>query len=143
MKAERARLARLQRLERIRDIARRNALAEAGQAEGTLAQLQGLVERTSRLSAEYSARTEMPDGHALQQLRHFVAGLDRITTGTRADAVNAQKVADIKAQEAAAAERKRAAVEERAEAQSRLIARKIANAAAPLSARKATGTGLE
>lgn len=143
MKAERARLARLKRLERIRDIARRTALAEAGKAEGTLAQLQGLVERTTRLSAEYSARTEMPDAHALQQLRHFVAGLDRITTGTRADAANAKVVADAKAQEAAAAERRRAAVEERADAQARLIAQKIAGAATPLSARKATGTGLE
>lgn len=39
MKAERERLARLKRLERIRDIARQTALAEAGKAEGTLAQL--------------------------------------------------------------------------------------------------------
>lgn len=143
MKAERARLARLKRLERIRDIARRNALAEAGKAEGTLAQLQGLVDRTVRLSAEYAARTDMPDAHALQQLRQFVAGLDRITTGTRADAANAKVIADTKAQEAAAAERKRAAVEERAEAQARLIAQKIANAQTPLGTRKATGMGLE
>lgn len=143
MKAERARLARLKRLERIRDIARQTALAEAGKAEGTLAQLQGLVERTERLSAEYSARKDMPDAHALQQLRHFVAGLDRITTGTRADAAHAQAIADAKAQEAAAAERRRAAVEERAEAQARLITRKVANAATPLTPRKATGTGLE
>ncbi len=143
MKAERARLARLKRLERIRDIARRTALAEAGKAEGTLAQLQGLVERTTRLSADYAARTDMPDAHALQQLRHFVAGLERITTGTRADAANAKVIADTKAQEAAAAERRRAAVEERAEAQARLIAQKIANAQTPLSSRKATGTSLE
>ncbi|KPF90052.1 hypothetical protein IP81_15895 [Novosphingobium sp. AAP83] len=143
MKAERTRLARLKRLERIRDIARRNALAEAGKAESTLAQLQGLVDRTARLSAEYAARTDMPDAHALQQLRQFVAGLDRITTGTRADAANAKVIADTKAQEAAAAERKRAAVEERAEAQARLIAQKIANAQTPLGKRKATGTGLE
>ena len=143
MKAERARLARLKRLERIRDIARRNALAEAGKAEGTLAQLQGLVDRTARLSAEYAARTDMPDAHALQQLRHFVAGLDRITTGTRADAANAKVIADTKAQEAAAAERKRAAVEERAEAQARLLAQTIANAQTPFGTRKATGTNLE
>ena len=143
MKAERARLARLKRLERIRDIARRTALAEAGKAEGTLAQLQGLVERTTQLSADYAARTDMPDAHALQQLRHFVAGLERITTGTRADAANAKIFADNKAQEAAAAERRRAAVEERAEAQARLIAQKIANAQTPLSSRKATGTSLE
>ena len=86
MKAERARLARLKRLERIRDIARRNALAEAGKAEGTLAQLLSLADRTERLSADYGARTDAGDAHALQQMRHFIAGLDRISTGTRADA---------------------------------------------------------
>ncbi|WP_298284277.1 hypothetical protein [Novosphingobium sp.] len=143
MKEERARLARLRRLERIRDIARQTALAEAGKAEGTLAQLQSLVERTSRLSADYSARTDPRDGHGLQQLRHFVAGLDRITNGTRADAENAKRIADAKAQEAAAAERRRAAVEERATAQERLIARKIAAGTIPVTGKKPTGTGLE
>lgn len=143
MKAERARLARLKRLERIRDIARQTALAEAGKAEGTLAQLQGLVERTSRLSADYAARTDVRDAHGLQQLRHFIAGLDRITTGTRADAEAAKRIADAKAQEAAAAERRRAAVEERAEAQERLIARKIASGAIPTTGKKPSGTGLE
>ncbi|MFM2302450.1 MAG: hypothetical protein RLZZ84_2186 [Pseudomonadota bacterium] len=143
MKAERARLARLKRLERIRDIARRTALAEAGKAEGTLAQLQALADRTERMSADYSVRTDLPDAHALHQLRQFVAGLDRITHGTRADAVTAQRVADTKAQEAAAAERRRAAVEERAEAQARLIARKTAASAVPVIGKKPTGTGLE
>ncbi|MFY8193554.1 hypothetical protein [Novosphingobium sp. B1] len=143
MKAERERLARLRRLERIRDIARQTALAEAGKAEGTLAQLQGLVERTSRLSANYSARTDAQDAHALQQLRRFTAGLDRITTGTRADAETARRIADAKAQEAAAAERRRAAVEERAEAQARLIARKTASATTPTTGKRQSGTGLE
>ncbi len=143
MKAERERLARLRRLERIRDIARQTALAEAGKAEGTLAQLQGLVERTSRLSADYSARTDALDAHSLQQLRHFVAGLDRITTGTRADAETARRIADTKAKEAAAAERRRAAVEERAEAQARLIARKTASATTPTTGKRQSGTGLE
>lgn len=143
MKAERERLARLRRLERIRDIARQTALAEAGKAEGTLAQLQGLVERTQRLSAAYAARTDARDAHALQQLQHFVAGLDRITTGTRADADAARRVADAKAQEAALAERRRAAVEERAEAQERLIARKSAAATTPVTGKRKTGTGLE
>jgi hypothetical protein len=144
VKAERARLARLKRLERIRDIARQTALAEAGKAEGTLAQLQGLVERTQRLSADYAARTDARDAHGLQQLRHFVAGLDRIATGTRADAEAARRIADTKAQEAAAAERRRAAVEERAEAQARLIARKAESATIPTAASaKRSGTGLE
>ncbi len=143
MKEERARLARLKRLERIRDIARQTALAEAGKAEGTLAQLQSLADRTSRLSADYSARTDARDAHGLQQLRHFVAGLDRITSGTRADAENAKRIADARAQEAAAAERRRAAVEERAAAQEQLIARKIAAGSVPVTGKKQTGTGLE
>lgn len=143
MKAERARLARLKRLERIRDIARQTALAEAGKAEGTLAQLQGLVERTTRLSADYAARTDARDAHGLQQLRQFIAGLDRIASTTRADAETARRIADARAEEAAAAERRRAAVEERAEAQERLIARKIASGAIPTTGRKGSGTGLE
>lgn len=144
MKAERERLARLKRLERIRDIARQTALAEAGKAEGTLAQLQSLVERTQRLSSEYAARTDPRDALGLQQLRHFVAGLDRIATGTRTDADAARRLADTKAQEAAAAERRRAAVEERAEAQARLITRKLESATIPTSATaKRSGTGLE
>lgn len=143
MKAERERLARLKRLERIRDIARQTALAEAGKAEGTLAQLQGLADRTQRLSTEYAARTDARDAHGLQQLRQFVAGLDRISSGTRADADAARRIADAKAQEAAAAERRRAAVEERAEAQERLIARKVASATTPTTGKRQSGTGLE
>lgn len=144
MTADRARLARLKRLERIRDIARQTALAEAGKAEGTLAQLQGLEERTRLLSLEYSARTDPRDAHALGQLRHFVAGLDRITDSTRADVQAARRVADAKAKDAATAERRRAAVEERAEAQARLIARKLESATIPTGASgKRSGTGLE
>lgn len=142
MKAERARLARLQRLERIRDIAARTALAEAGKAEGTLAQLQGLAERTTRMSADYAARRDTHDGASLQQLNRFVQGLDRIAANTSADADRARAIADAKAREAAAAERRRAAVEDRADAQAQKIARKAAEQAPSTAARK-TGTGLE
>ena len=143
MKAERAKLARLQRLERIRDIARRNALAEAGLAEGTLAQLQGLAERTARMSLDYAARSDAEDAAALQHLHQFVRGLDEVTNGTRADMERARTIADAKAREAAEAERRRAAVEERIEAQSQLIARKTAANAVVLTAKKAFGTNLE
>jgi len=143
MKAERAKLARLQRLERIRDIARRNALVEAGLAEGTLAQLQGLAERTARMSLDYAARNDAEDAAALQHLHQFVRGLDEVTNGTRADMERARAIADAKAREAAEAERRRAAVEERVEAQSQLIARKTAASAVALTAKKAFGTNLE
>ncbi|MEO0031132.1 MAG: hypothetical protein RIS94_890 [Pseudomonadota bacterium] len=136
MKAERARLARLQRLERIRDVARRTALAEAGRAEGTLAQLLALAERTDRLAAEYATRADAADAASLQQVHHFVRGLERISNTTAHDIDRARVHADARAAEAAAAERRRAAAEERAEAQARDIDRKIAANALPLGARK-------
>ena len=132
MKAERARLARLQRLERIRDIARRNALAEAGRAEGTLAQLQALAERTQRLATSYAMRNDAGHGADLHQLEKFLRGLDRITSGNAADIDRARAIADARAAEAAAAERRRAAVEDRAEAQKQRIARKQAEGATPV-----------
>jgi len=142
MKAERARLARLQRLERMRDIARRTAIVEAGRAEGTLAQLQGLAERTSRMSAEYATRSDAGDAASLQQMARFVAGLDRIVAGTSADAARARQVADARALDVAAAERRRAAVAERVGDQTRKIARKGENQPI-LASRKGFGTGLE
>jgi hypothetical protein len=136
MKAERARLARLQRLERIRDIARRTALAEAGRAEGTLAQLQALAQRTDSLAAGYSARADAQDAASLQQLHKFVRGLESISRTTAGDIDRARVHADQRAAEAAAAERRRAAAEERAQAQAREIERKQAASTLPLGARK-------
>lgn len=136
MKAERARLARLRRLERIRAIARRTALAEAGKAEGTLAQLEALGSRTRTLAGEYAARTDPADGAALGHLRRFVEGLDRIVVATTADTARARDEADARAAEAAAAEQRRAAAEERVVEQARVVARKVAERAVPTGARK-------
>ena len=136
MKAERARLARLQRLERIRDVARRTALAEAGRAEGTLAQLLALAERTDRLAADYAARDDHADAASLQQLHKFVRGLEHISRTTAGDVDRARTHADQRAAEAAAAERRRAAAQDRAEAQARDIDRKLAANTLPLGARK-------
>ncbi|WP_068077976.1 hypothetical protein [Novosphingobium lentum] len=142
MKAERARLARLTRLEKIRAIARQTALAEAGRAEGTLAQLQALADRTARLAGDYAARDDAGDAAALRRQFAFIHGLDRIATGTRADVAQARGVADARAAEAAAAERRRGAVEDRMIEQARRIARKAAQT--PVSGtRKALGTALE
>lgn len=131
MKAERIRLARLQRLERIRDVTRRTAIAEAGKAEGTLAQLQALGERTRTLVIDYGTRSDAPDAAALQQLHKFVRGLERIATGTDRDIARARTIADARAQEAADAERRRAAVQDRVEGQTRRIAKLAEAAAAP------------
>jgi hypothetical protein len=141
MKAERARLARLNRLERVRAIAKQSAAAEAAQAEGTLAQLEALAERTRRLAAEYAARIEVRDGAALQQLARFAGGLQGIYVNTASDAATARRIADHKQQALGQAERRRAAVEERAERQARVVAK--AGEVPALGARRKFGTGLE
>lgn len=141
MKAERARLARLQRLERVRAIAKQVAAAEAAQAESTLSQLEALAERTRLLAADYAGRREARDAAALMQFSKFAGQLQSISASTAQDAGRARQVADGKMAELAAAERRRAAVEERADEQARVIAK--GGEAVALSARKGIGTPLE
>lgn len=141
MKAERRRLKRLQRLERVRAIAKQTAAVEAAQAEGTLAQLETLAERTRQLAAEYAGRHEAPDGAALQQLGRFTGGLQKIYANTANDATQARRIADYKQQALGQAERRRAAVEERAERQARVVAK--GGEAPVLGGRRKFGTGLE
>ena len=130
MKEERKRLGRLKRLEKIRAIAKQTAAVEAAQAESTLTQLRALSERTRRMASDYASRREASDGAALHQLGRFVTGLQAIS-----------RIADAKQRELAAAERRRAAIEERAELQARLIAK--ASEQPVLGSRKGSGTGLE
>ncbi|GAC1420260.1 MAG: hypothetical protein NVSMB69_19980 [Novosphingobium sp.] len=140
MTADRKKLARLQRLERLRDIARRQALAEAGRAEGTLAQLTALMERTQAMHGHYAARQDAGDGHALVHQYRFVEGLGRVVQGTRTDADRARVQADACNAEAAQAERRRAAVEERSIAHQRSMARKSAVQPVGSSRRANAGT---
>lgn len=141
MQADRARLKRLQRLERVRAIAKQTAAVAAAEAEGTLAQLQALAQRTGRLAADYAGRSDADDGLALQQLTRFVGGLQGISAATLGDAEQARDLADRMLAELAAAERRRAAVEHRASHE----ARKLAANAVPVSltVRRGFGTGLE
>lgn len=141
MKAERQRLARLQRLERVRAIAKQVAAAEAARAEGTLAQLEALADRTRRLAADYAARTGAGDGAELRQLVRFAGGLQGISATTTSDAARARIAADDKAVALAAAERSRSAVEQRAERQARAI--EAMRQAPVLGSRKGLGTDLE
>jgi hypothetical protein len=141
MKAERARLLRLQRLERMRAIAKQTAAAEAAQAESTLAQLEALAERTRTLAAQYAGRSEIQDAAALQLLGRFARGLQGISDSTTSDAAVARRVADSKMIELANAERRRAAVEERAEKQAKVVANRGETPA--LGTRKGFGTELE
>ena len=141
MKAERVRLARLHRLERVRAIARQAAASEAAQAEGALAQLEALAERTRRLAADYAGRNEAMDGAALRGLLGFAGSLQGISASTASDAVQARAFADLKLAHLAEAERRRAAVEDRAQRQAERMA-KGENAPASGSRRR-FGTGLE
>ncbi|WP_226017580.1 hypothetical protein [Novosphingobium sp. FKTRR1] len=136
MSADRARIARLHRLERIRAVARRNALAAAGQAEARLAQLQALAERTSAMISDYAQRRDAQDGAALQQAHRFMQGLHGIVGNTEQDIIRARAIADQRAQEAASAERSRAAVEDRADVEMRSLARKLASANTPTGGRR-------
>lgn len=141
MKAERARLLRLQRLERLRAMAKQAAMAEAASAESTLAQLEALAERTLRLVAGYADPGRAADAAALQQLSRFAGGLQGIAASTAGDARRARGLADEKLADLARAERRRAVVEDRAEAQARRVAK--AGEEAVLGSRKALGTDLD
>lgn len=134
IKAQHQRLARLRRLEKLRDIAHRQAMVAAGQAEGTLAQLQNLAERTETLAQGYAARTDARDGAALAHLGAFRAGLEQIARSTAGEIDTARRIADARAAEVAAAERRRAAVADRIVTQAQALARAQAQATTPLGA---------
>ncbi len=115
-------LARLHRLERVRFIAKQTAASEAARAESTLAQLQALATRSGHLASEYNGRTDAGHGADLHRLALFACGLQGVCRNTRVDAARAQSLADLRQGELALAERRRAAVEERAAAAGRDIA---------------------
>jgi len=135
MKAERQRLGRLKRLEKLRAIARHNALAQAGRAEARLAQLEHLGERTAALITGYAARTDAACGGDLVSQRVYLGELQRVVGRNDTDIARAREHADALAQQAASAERSRAAVEDRANATRARIARHEASATVALGAR--------
>lgn len=141
MTAEERRVARLRRLERVRAIAKRQLAAETAEAEGALAQLRALTERTRQLAGDYSTRADALDGYTLRQTGRFAAGLCRIVTSAGHDATAAKARADRKMTELAAAEQRRAAVEQRLEFEMRAIARKAEVRSG--DARRKIGTELE
>lgn len=141
MRPEAARLRRLTRLERVRALAKQDALRAAAEAEGHLAQLNALAERTARIAEEYRARRDCQTGVDLKRLTGFVEGISAIGTATTRDAVTARILADQRQQDLARAERSRAAVEARVTAEARTLAARGQTPA--LAPRKALGTGLE
>ena len=141
MKAERARLVRLNRLERIRAIAKQDAALEAAKAESTLSRLQALADRTAQLAGEYAGHGGASDGWSLRQRRSFSGSLQRVHETTLSDAARARDLADGKMIELARAERRRAAVEDRAGRQASDIAR--GSQQPVLAARRTVGTDRE
>lgn len=135
------RLMRLHRLERVRAIAKQAAATAAAEAEGTLAQLQALAARTDSLANDYAGRNDARDGMSLQQIGRFAGGLRGISESTLVDAGRAKTIADSRQLELAAAERRRAAVEERAIQEAKDIAARRQSPV--LGSRKAIGTDLE
>ena len=122
-------------------MAKRAAAAAAADAESTLSQLEALAARTGTLVSDYAGRSDAIDGHSLNQIGRFVAGLRGITTSTLADSARARTIADSRQTELAAAERRRAGVEERALREARGIAARRQTPS--LGARRAIGTDLE
>ncbi len=145
MNAERAKLKRLRRLERLRAITRQTALGEAAKAEAALAQVTNLEARTTALIDAYASRRDATDAGELQRMKQFVAGLGHIAATTAGDLARARTHADTRAAEAAEAERRRAAVEDRVSAVQQRIARKAAESATPTAAGSSgpVGTALE
>lgn len=141
MAPDRKRLARLQRLEKVRAMAKQTAASEAAQAEGTLAQLLALANRTGQLVDDYAARRDMADGNALRQMVNFREGLAGVSRSTLADAERARGIADAKLVQLSEAERRRQAVEDRAKAEEKALA--TYGQQTPLTARKQLGTELE
>jgi hypothetical protein len=141
MNADQRRLARLRRLERLRGIAKQAAAAEAAAAEGALAQLELLAARTRAMAGSYGVRRQASDGASLRQLLVFTDGLNGITRNTEGDAARAREAADAKMAELAQAERRRAATEERAEAQARRLVK--SDSAPTDKPRGPLGTALE
>ncbi|PEQ14301.1 hypothetical protein B2G71_01480 [Novosphingobium sp. PC22D] len=135
------RLTRLRRLEKLREIAKQAAALEAAEAESTLKQLQALSERTRSMAADYASRREVADGASLVHLGRFVSGLHAISRNTDNDAMRARSVADARLEQLAQSERRRAAIQERADLQARMIAKAAQNPA--LGSRRTIGTELE
>ena len=141
MRPETARLNRLTRLERVRALAKQDALRATAEAEGHLAQLNALAERTARIAADYRARSDCHSGAELKRLNGFIDGIAAIGTATASDAIAARTLADQRQQDLARAERSRAAVAERVTAEERALAQRRKTTA--LTSRKAIGTALE
>ena len=141
MPSDAARLRRLNRLERVCALAKQDALRAAAEAEGQLAQLKALAERTAQIAEDYRARRDCQTGADLRRLATFVDGIAAIGTATTRDAITARGLADQRQQDLARAERSRAAAEDRIHAEARVQSQR--GKIPTLTGRRAIGTGLD
>lgn len=141
MRPEVRKIARLRRLEKVRALAKQQAALDAAEAEGRLAHLTALAARTRAMAEGYRDLASLADGQALRQRIQFIHGLTGITAATSRDAASAQALADLRQQDLALAERRRAAVEDRANASQRAYLQRQLHPSA--AARRQIGTGLE
>lgn len=138
---DRARLRRLQRLTRLRAIEKDLALRDVAESEAALARLIGLAERTTTMAASYQQHPGESDGAALAAVMRFERGLGTLAQAAKADAGNAQGLADLRQQSLAQAERRRAVIADHADAAGRMLQSRAGTV--PTGARRAFGTGLE
>ncbi len=138
-----ARLSRLRRIERVREIAKEMKLAEAAQAETTLQQLTLLAARTRAMADGYSQRVDPGDAHQLTSMLSFSRSLHQMSSKVSSDAATAQQVADRIGRDVHAAERRRAAVQDQADALEASIERAALGRYQDPPRRRGFGTNLE
>lgn len=141
MKSEKQRLARLRKLEKVRAIARQNALADAARAEGALSHMTALARRTRLLADDYARRADAANAADLARLLMFASGMQTIIRTAETQADNARNAADLHARAVAEAERRRAAVQDRADQAARDLARRQYGATLSTAARKGNWHG--
>ncbi|MCX7864240.1 MAG: hypothetical protein N2423_04250 [Novosphingobium sp.] len=106
-----------------------------------LAKLRRTTERTRQLAEEYARCRDLADGASLRRHMDFMRQLGWLSDRAERELVSAQSLADGSQVRLAAAERQRAAVEERAEKHARSLAKPAYEAA--LGARRRLGTELD
>lgn len=141
MKSEKQRLARLRKLEKVRAIARQTALAEAALAEGALTHMAALAQRTRLLADHYARRDDAATAADLARSLTFAGGMQTIIRTAETQADNARNAADLRARAVAEAERRRAAVQDRADRAARDLARREYGATLSTAARKGNWHG--
>lgn len=126
MKPDKNGLKRLRRLERIREVAKQTAAMQSAEAEGILAQLTALRDRTHQMAEEYRPAASTTQGADLQRVQAFVDGVVRLTGQTDRDITLATSRADALRGELMAAQRRMQVVSERVADRSKALGREKA-----------------